>query len=159
MNPKTDILIQTYDQGYDKTAWHGTNLRGSLRGLTLNELTWRPKPNRHNIWETAMHCAYWKYAVWRRITGAKIGAFPRKPSDWPNMPSKPDIKLWKGDLALLEDWHLKLRDEILNFPPSKLNSKPKDSKVSYIKTFYGISSHDLYHAGQVQLLKRLQRAI
>jgi len=158
LNPQINILIQTYDQAYNKTAWHGTNLRGSLGGLKLPELIWRPKPKRHNAWEIALHCAYWKYVVWRRITGAKMGGFPRKPSDWPMIPSKPDLKLWKEDLALLEEWHAKLRDEIVNFSVAKLNRKPKNSKVSYVQTIYGISSHDLYHAGQIQLLKRLQRA-
>ncbi len=157
LNPKIDVLLQTYDQAYDKPAWHGTNLRGSIRGLSLKELLWRPKPKRHNIWEVVIHCAYWKYAVWRRITDGKQGSFPRKPSDWPRLPDKPDIKVWKEDLALLEEWHEKLRHEILKFPPSKLNSKPKSSRVSFIRTIYGIASHDLYHAGQIQLLKRLQR--
>jgi uncharacterized damage-inducible protein DinB len=152
-----DVLLQTYDQAYDKTAWHGTNLRGSLRGLKLNELLWRPVKGRHNIWEIALHCAYWKYVVWRRITGGARGAFPRKPSDWPKPPSEPNMKDWKEDFELLERWNQTLRDEIAQFPPSKLNSKPANSKVSFIQTIYGISSHDLYHAGQIQLLKRMAR--
>jgi hypothetical protein len=96
--------------------------------------------------------------VWRRITGAQKGLFPRDPSDWPKVPEKPDIKKWKEDLVLLDEWHKALRHEIAKFQPSKLDSKPKSSKVSFIRTIYGVSSHDLYHAGQIQLLKRLQRA-
>ncbi|UCE65953.1 MAG: DinB family protein [Candidatus Zixiibacteriota bacterium] len=157
LNPKIDVLLQTCDQAYIKEAWHGANLRGSIRGLSLKELLWRPNPKRHNIWEIVLHCAYWKYAVWRRITDGMRGAFPRGPSDWPKLPDRPDVKKWKEDLALLEEWHRKLRGEIMNFPPSKLDDKPKSSRVSFIRTFYGISSHDLYHAGQIQLLKRLQR--
>ncbi len=157
LDPKIDVLLQTYDQAYDKTAWHGTNLRGSLRRVKLPELIWRPGKGRHNIWEIALHCAYWKYVVWRRITGAKMGAFPRKPSDWPQLPAEPNLKSWKEDLALLTHWHKELREEITLFQPAKLNSKPKNSKVSFIQTIYGISSHDLYHAGQIQLLKRLIR--
>jgi hypothetical protein len=53
LNPKIDVLLQTYDQAYNIEAWHGTNLRGSVRGLSLKELLWRPKPKRHNIWEIA----------------------------------------------------------------------------------------------------------
>ncbi len=157
INARIDVLIQTYDQAYNKTAWHGTNLRGSLRGLKLKELLWRPKPKRHNIWEIALHCAYWKYIVERRMTGGKHGSFPRKPSDWPAHPDNPDERSWKRDLKLIEKHHLLLRDAILRFPPSKLSSKPPRSKVSFIATIYGASSHDLYHAGQIQLLKRMQR--
>jgi hypothetical protein len=157
LNPKIDVLLQTFDQAYSREAWHGPNLRGSIRGLSLKELLWRPKPKRHNIWEIALHCAYWKYAVWRRITDAQKGLFPRDRSDWPKIPVKPDMKKWKADLALLEEWHKALRHEIANFPPSKLDSRPKSSRVCFIRTIYGIASHDLYHAGQIQLLKRLQR--
>jgi hypothetical protein len=157
LNSQIDVLIQVYDQAYNKTAWHGTNLRGCVRGLKLAELIWRPAPKRHNIWEIMLHCAYWKYAVWRRITQAPMGAFPRKPSDWPGMPSKPDMKPWNADLKLTDEWHEKLREQIMNFAPSKLNSKPRGSQVSFIKTFYGMASHDLYHNGQIQLIKRLYR--
>lgn len=156
-DPRSEILIQTFDQAFDKPAWHGPNLRNSLRGVKPPEALWRPAPKRHNIWEIALHCAYWKYAVWRRITGAKRGAFPHKPSDWPRLPSPQSSRAWSEDLALLEHWHSQLREEILRFPATRFNKKPTGSSVSFLRTIYGISSHDLYHAGQIQLLKRLQR--
>ena len=154
---KIKLLLEIYDQAYDHIAWHGTNLRGSLKGLKLQELLYRPQPKRHNIWEITLHCAYWKYVVLRKLVGGKKGEFPRKPSNFPKIPNNPTLKDWKADLALLEEYHLKLRDEIENFPESKLYKTPEGSKVSYIKTIYGISSHDLYHAGQIQLLKRMVR--
>jgi len=55
------------DQAFDHKAWHGTNLKGSLRGMTAAEAAWRPAEGRHNAWEVAIHCAYWKYTVWRRL--------------------------------------------------------------------------------------------
>jgi hypothetical protein len=158
LDPRIDVLLQTYDQAFDKTAWHGTNLLGSLRRMQLPELLWRPGAKRHNCWEIALHCAYWKYVVWRRITGAKRGSFPRKPSDWPNAPVTPSLNDWKEDLELLIHWHRELRDLILQLPPARLKRNPTGSKVSIMKTVYGISSHDLYHAGQIQLLKRLVRS-
>ena len=158
LDPRIDVLIQTYDQAYDKPAWHGPNLRNSLRGLKPKELLWRPAPKRHNIWEIAVHCAYWKYAVWRRITGSKRGAFPRKPSNWPKLPAQTNARAWKEELELLEKWHRELRAVILSFPPARLKRKPSGLSSTFIKTIYGISSHDLYHAGQIQLLKRLHRS-
>ena len=64
------LLVEILDRAYNRRSWHGTNLRGSLRGLTPAQLAWRPGKNRHNIWEVVVHAAYWKYAVWRRLTGA-----------------------------------------------------------------------------------------
>ncbi|MEE9554746.1 MAG: DinB family protein [candidate division Zixibacteria bacterium] len=156
-DPQIDLLIELLDQAFDKHAWHGTNLRGSIRGLTVKQLLWRPSPKRHNIWEIALHTAYWKYAINRRFTGGKKGAFPRLPSDWPSLPDKTDIRNWKEDLALLLGYHKTLRKTIGELPESKLNRELPESKYSYVATIYGIASHDLYHAGQIQLLKKMQR--
>ena len=63
------MILSLLDQAYDRPSWHGTNLRGSLRRVTPEQAAWRPGPARHNIWEIAVHAAYWKYAAWRRLTG------------------------------------------------------------------------------------------
>jgi hypothetical protein len=71
-----DLLLRILDEAYEKKAWHGPNLKGTLRGVSVQEAVWRPAPDRHNVWELALHAAYWKYAGWRRLTGEKRGAFP-----------------------------------------------------------------------------------
>ena len=154
-DPRIDLLIEIIDQAFDKPSWHGTNLRGSLRGLTVQQLLWRPSPKRHNIWEIALHTAYWKYAVHRRMTGAPKGLFPRKPSNYPAIPKNPDKSIWKDDLALLAEWHNKFRQVVRQFPSSKWGKCPPESKWTFYQTASGIASHDLYHAGQIQLLKRM----
>jgi hypothetical protein len=154
---QTKLLIEIFDQAFDKPSWHGTNLRGSVRGLTIQQLLWRPGPKRHNIWEIALHAAYWKYAVHRRMTGGEKGLFPRKPSNYPAIPKKPNKSSWQEDLELLTEWHKKLRQIILEFPMTRWNECPPESKWTFLQTAYGVASHDLYHAGQIQLLKRLQK--
>jgi hypothetical protein len=157
MDPRIDLLLKLLDQAYDKSAWHGTNLRGSLRGLTLKEVLWRPGKNRHNIWEIAVHCAYWKFCVRRTITGDRTLKFPRKGSNWFPLPKPADESAWKKDLALLRSEHLLLRSAVAAFPASNLTKTRSDLKRRYEEYIYGAASHDLYHAGQIQLLKRLCR--
>src|SRR5713101_8707856 len=65
MHPEIEHLLGLLDEAYRRAAWHGPNLRGSIRGLTAREAAWRPKAGRHNIWEIVAHTAYWKYAVRR----------------------------------------------------------------------------------------------
>jgi len=157
-NSKTiALLVALLDQAFDVAAWHGTNFRGALRGLKLPQLLWRPAANRHNIWEITLHVAYWKYVVWRKLTAAPKGGFPRKPSDWPHCPAAPSPVNWKQDLVLLHATHDQLLSAVRQWPDAKLGQKLTGSKWRYEQLIYGIASHDLYHAGQVQLLKRLMR--
>src|SRR6202022_3143178 len=70
-----DLVLALLDEAYEKRAWHGPNLKQSLRGVSAKQAAWRPAPGRHNIWELAVHSAYWKYAVRRKIAGRKRGSF------------------------------------------------------------------------------------
>ncbi len=148
-------LLALIDQSYDRRAWHGTNLRGSIRGLTVRKATWRPSPARHNIWEIVVHCAYWKYIVRRRILGEQKGSFPLKGSNWFRRSEMLSEQQWRTDIALLEMTHRSMCNAIARLKPGDLSIKPKGSKVDNLAIVMGIASHDLYHAGQIQLLKRL----
>lgn len=75
-------LLALIEEGFRKPAWHGPNLWSALRGITADEAVWRPAMGRHNIWEIAMHAAYWKYTVTRRLTGNKKHSFPEKGRNW-----------------------------------------------------------------------------
>jgi len=151
------LLLSIVDEAYERKAWHGPNLRGSLRGVTAREAAWRPRPGRHNIWELMMHAAYWKYAVRRMLTGEKRGAFPETGSNWFRRPAPPTEKAWRSDLALLEREHRRLREAVAALPAAALTRRPPGSKHKTATLVYGIASHDLYHTGQIQLLKVLQR--
>jgi hypothetical protein len=88
-SPRVALLLQAYDQGYDHKSWHGPVLRGTLRGVTAEQAAWRPAPGRHNIWELAVHAAYWKYSILRRIRRMDRGSFPFPGSNWFPRPVEP----------------------------------------------------------------------
>jgi len=148
MGTEISLIVGLLDQAFDHKAWHGTNLKGALRGMTAAEAAWRPDEGRHNVWEIAVHCAYWKYAVWRRLTGAKRGSFAMKGSNWFARPvSGVDLPAaWKADFTLLVNMHRQLREVIRGVSVTDRNAA----------ILTGIAAHDLYHAGQIQLLKRLR---
>ena len=149
------IVLAGIEQGYNKLSWHGTNLCGSLRNLTLEQLCWRPDERRHNIWEIAVHAAYWNYTVRRKITGEKRGAFYLKGSNWFQRPVIGSLSAWKGDIAILQLAQETLVEAVAELSERKLFSIPKGSKYSLLFFLQGVAAHDLYHAGQIQLLKRL----
>jgi uncharacterized damage-inducible protein DinB len=149
------MLMNALDQAYDRQSWHGTNLRGALRGLSPAQVARRPARGRHNIWEVTVHCAYWKYAVWRRLTGAKRGSFPLAGSNWFARPTDTTPRAWRADLALLEATHRQLRDAVTRLGPRDLARRARGSRCTTADLVSGITAHDLYHAGQIQLIKAL----
>jgi hypothetical protein len=148
---KTDrIILALLDEGFSRKTWHGPNLVQSLKGISAQQAAWRPAPGRHNIWEVTLHSAYWKYAVRRRIEGGKRGSFVLKGSNFFVRPEgNATEKAWKADRGLLAKEHQALRLAI-----QKVLRSPRAEKI--LPMLYGIAFHDVYHAGQIRLLRRLR---
>jgi hypothetical protein len=155
MNGEVRQLLSMIDEAYSGKSWHGPNLRGSIRGLTPADAVWRPGRRRHNVREIVLHAAYWKYAVRRRLRGEKRGSFPLKGSNW--FTPGGEKRSWADDIALLESQHRALRAVIASIPPRLLRRIPEGGRVAPETLIRGIAAHDLYHAGQIQLIKRFIR--
>ena len=155
MHSALTLLVAALDEAFDHRSWHGTNLRGSVRGLSAEQAVWRPKPGRHNIREIVVHAAYWKYAVRRLITGAARGSFPHKGSNWFPRDGGNGLE-WRRDVELLVDEHRQLRSAVALLAPRRLDESSPKKRYTYTELIRGIAAHDLYHAGQIQLLKRLR---
>lgn len=152
-DPETRLLLELLAEAFERKSWHGTNLRGSFRGMTPAEAAWRPGEGRPNAWELALHTAYWKYAVRRKLTGEKRGSFALEGSNWFRRPAgEPHEEAWKADLAILGAEHRALVAAVAG----KLPALAGAARVKALHLVRGVAAHDLYHAGQVQLLKRLR---
>lgn len=145
----TQLVLALIDEAYEKKTWHGPNLRQSIKGLTATQAASRPGPGRHNIWELTIHAAYWKYAVRRRIEGGKRGSFILKGSNFFTRPEKGKLSeaAWTADKKLLDREHRAMRAAIAN-----VLRTPQSPKQLY--QLYGVAFHDVYHAGQIRLLRR-----
>jgi len=145
------LLLQLLDEAYEKRAWHGPNLKQSLRGVTVQQAAWRPAPARHNIWEEALHAAYWKYALRRRIEGGQRGSFALAGSNFFSRPERGRCTeaAWRADRELLEKEHRALRAVVVRALRTARASR-------FTRQILGIAFHDIYHAGQIRLLRRLQ---
>ncbi len=150
-------LLALLDEAYDRRSWHGPNLRGSLRGLRAAQAAWRPARGRHNAWELAVHAAYWKYAALRRLTGEKRGSFARAGSNWLATPTPPTEAAWRRDLGLLADCHRRLRAAVAGLQDADLVRRTPGGQETIGRLVRGVAAHDLYHAGQIQLIKRMMR--
>ncbi len=154
-SPERSLLLAILDEAYDAPAWHGPNLKGSIRRVTEEEAVWRPAPGRNSVWELVVHAAYWKYAVRRRLTGEKRGSFPLAGSNFFRRPMPG--RSWRDDVALLDDEHGKLREVIAALPAAQLPRRAAGTRHTAARTIYGVAAHDTYHAGQIRLLRALQK--
>lgn len=151
--PDQSLILTLLDEAYTKKTWHGPNLRQSLKGVTAKQAAWRPAPDRHNIWELTLHAAYWKYAARRRLEAGQRGSFVLKGSNFFARPQsgKASEADWQADRAILENEHRALvqaANKILRSPSAK----------KHLRSLYGVAFHDVYHAGQIRLLRRLMNA-
>lgn len=154
---QVELILRTLDQAYDRKSWHGPNLRGVLRAVDAETAAWRPSPKRHNIAELAVHAAYWKYSVLRRVVDLPKNSFPLEGSNWFERGPALTEQEWKRDLALLGEMHRKLRAAVERMDDAALDRIPPGSKTTMIDLLLGVAAHDLYHAGQIQMIRRMRQ--
>jgi hypothetical protein len=146
-------LLSNLDRAYDGRSWHGPNLRRALCGLTPAAAFFRPGPERHSPYDLTLHAAYWKYVVRRRLSGEKRGSFPIPGSNFFLAPPRPSAKELAAALSILEKEHGALRELVDELPESAFSARfgrwTGEAMIS------GAAAHDLYHAGQIQLVRKL----
>ena len=150
-----NMLLDVINQGFDRQSWHGPNLRGSIRGVTYRQAMWRPQPDRHNLWE--MCCAPPIEDIRCTARSSAKSAAPSQSKD--QIRSRQDVTAvaWRRDVQLLVNTHKSMRASIADVPSTRLHKQLPGAKVTYFFLISGIAAHDVYHAGQIQLLKRLQQ--
>jgi uncharacterized damage-inducible protein DinB len=136
-------------------AWHGDSLFEILEGVTAAQAAARPVKNAHSIWELVLHLAAWDGAVRRRMTGVALEL-----SDDDNFPSVTDVSdaAWRKALAHLRHVHDELTEAVEKCPEARLAEQvpgKKDAHHNFYYTLHGVVQHELYHAGQIALLKKM----
>jgi uncharacterized damage-inducible protein DinB len=151
-------IIDQLEREHAGDPWHGSPLRQILEGIDHEQAAQRPLAGAHTIWELVLHMISWKNEVRRRIAGAPA-AVPLE-GDWPAPPG-PSREAWRETLAALEASHRALVSAVAGLPEEKLfqpTHDPRDREsgagVDHYVLLHGIVQHDVYHAGQIALLKK-----
>jgi uncharacterized damage-inducible protein DinB len=133
-------------------AWHGPSLRELLDGVTAEQASARPIPNAHSIWELVNHVITWEQIARRRLEGEAHNEVP----DEINFPPVTDASeaAWQATLQSLEASHRSLRDGIKKIDDARLEEIAPGTSYSIYFLLHGVIQHDLYHAGQIALLKK-----
>lgn len=146
-----DQLRRAFDGG----AWHGDSLFEILKGVTAAQAAARPVANAHSIWELVLHIAAWDGAVRRRMTGVAV-----KLSGERNFPPVTDTSeaAWAKALEHLRRVHQELVEAVEKFPEKSLKKQVPGKEGAHYTFYYmlhGVVQHELYHAGQIALLKKM----
>lgn len=149
-------LLASLRRAFDGRSWHGPNLLGAIRGLTPAEAFFRPGAGRHSVYDLLLHAAYWKYVVRRRLAGEKRGSFPFKGSNFFPEPHPKDARAVRETRALLEEMHRELVRVVESLPENAFAAR--HGRWTAGEMIAGVAAHDLYHAGQIQLVKKLGAA-
>ena len=161
-DPLVQLMLDNVQPSGGRGGWHGGPTPVSaVRGVKANQARWTPSRGRKNIWQLVLHVAYWNYAVRRQLERAlgddrSAPRFPRAPANWARLPTIPNERAWKDDCALMRDEHQRLLDTIARVPRRRYTQRLQHGKRwSLGDLIVGIALHDAYHAGQIQMLKRM----
>jgi DinB superfamily len=157
---KDDVMIQpavdlrVLQEGYGPGAWHGPDLKAALADVTAALAFWRPSPGRHNIAEIALHHAYYARAVRSQVSGRPAEPFVLAGEDWFEVSSEQRLS-WADVRSAVDGEQERLRALIEDIEAGTTSS-PLAAEERF-GLVLGITCHAIYHAGQVQLIKRLHR--
>jgi uncharacterized damage-inducible protein DinB len=143
-----DQLKRAYESG----AWHGPAVLEVLEGVSAAQASARPIPKAHSIWEIVLHMATWKSVVARRLGGEPVKQVPEK-VDWPPVETA-DNEGWRRALAGLQSAHEELRKALDEVQDDELDESPYSGASTRYVLLHGAIQHDLYHAGQIAVLKK-----
>jgi DinB family protein len=146
-------LVRILDEGYGPGAWHGPDLKAALADLPAETAFWRPAPGRHNIAEIALHHAWCVRAVRGQLSPGPLEPFPLEGEDWFEVSDARRVK-WPAIVARLEKELTGLNRLLADIAAGRAASAK--SEKERFDLVLGVTCHAVYHAGQVQLLKRLR---
>jgi uncharacterized damage-inducible protein DinB len=142
-------IVEQLRQGHEGEAWHGPSVGEALAGVTASGAARRPIGAAHCIWEIVRHLRATDERVRTHVTGETAG----DEADWPRLTETGETA-WRAAVGELEATQRALRDAVSELPAARLHENIPGQSHSYWYELLGSLHHDLYHAGQISLLKK-----
>lgn len=141
-------------RAYEGPAWSGPSLLDVLKDVSAKQAAAKPIAGAHSIWELVAHITVWEQVAMRRLRGEPYREYAPH-EDWPQVQETSDTA-WSGLLERLHASNLALRTAIAGFEQTRLATVVPGADYSFYVLLHGAVQHDLYHAGQIALLKKAQ---
>jgi uncharacterized damage-inducible protein DinB len=140
-------------RAFDGSAWHGPALLELLGDVDAATAAAKPLPDVHSIWELVLHVAVWDDAGLRRLSGEKWQ--PRGLANFPPV-TKATEAAWRKAVAETKRTHDRLVKTVAALPDSRLRDRVPGKRYDFYHMLHGIAQHELYHAGQIAILRKVQ---
>jgi uncharacterized damage-inducible protein DinB len=147
-------IAEQLRRAFEGDAWHGPALLELLQDLDATTAAAKPLPKAHSIWELVLHIAAWDEAASRRLAGEKWQ--PQGTANFPLVP-KPTEAAWRKAVAYAKRTHDVLIKTVAALPESRLGERVPGKKYDFYHMLHGVAQHELYHAGQIAILKKAPR--
>jgi len=144
-------ILDQLRRAFSGDAWHGPALLELLDGVDAKQAASRPLASAHSIWEIVLHISVWEDAVRRRLGGEVVE--PTGEQNWPTVHDTSDAA-WQLALQSLSSGHAALERTVAALPESRLADTVPGNDYSVYFMLHGVVQHDLYHAGQIAILKK-----
>jgi uncharacterized damage-inducible protein DinB len=151
---EVDRIIDQLKRSVDGGAWHGPALLELLEGVTATQAAARPPSGAHTIWEIVHHCTVWMGQISLRLHGNTEKDLPPD-KDWPPHPSSVDDQSWQATISRLRKAHQALAEEISGIADTRMDQPILEGFSSVYATLHGVIQHNLYHAGQIAVIKKI----
>jgi uncharacterized damage-inducible protein DinB len=138
-------------RAFDGSAWHGPALLELLRDVDAVTAAAKPLPDVHSIWELVLHIAAWDGTIHRRLAGKKLRLSAAQ--NFPRV-TKPTEAAWRSAIAQTKRTHQALVQAVAALPGSRLRRRVPGKRYDFYHMLHGLVQHELYHAGQIALLKK-----
>jgi len=149
-----DRILDQMDRAFSGDAWHGPSLMSLLDGLSAEDASKHAVHGAHSIWELVHHMAAWNAIVRQRLQGESVDVTAER--DWPPV-WEVNETTWKRALENLSDSRARLRSVVAGIQDDQLDlmdQKTSGPNTSRYVVLHGVIQHDLYHAGQIAVLKK-----
>ena len=148
---ETDRIRDQLNRAFSGNAWHGPSVMEILENVTAAQAAQRPINRAHTIWELVLHIRAWENACRRRLAGDRA-ELPDE-EDWQAFADTSD-EAWQSTLESLKESHQRLMAAIALVDDARLDEPILEGMPSIYMTLQGAVQHDLYHAGQIAILKK-----
>jgi|SRR5579862_8049174 len=140
-------------RAFDGSAWHGPSLLELLKDVDAATAVAKPLRDVHSIWELVLHIAAWDGAGLKRLSGKKCQLKGTK-----NFPpvSAPSEAAWQAAIAETKRTHDALVKTVAGLSESRLREQVPGKRYDFYHMLHGIAQHELYHAGQIAILKKIE---